>query len=272
MQTGRLDAFLVAAGYVSGREKAKMLIENGMVTVNGKPAKKASMTVSAADAVVCDTTLLRFVGRGGYKLEKALALSNRDFSGCVAMDVGASTGGFTDCLLQAGAKRVFSIDVGTDQLHPSLRSDPRVTVLENTDVRDERLKTVISPQSVDVCVIDVSFISLRAVLPSVLPFLKTDAVIITLIKPQFEAGKAAVGKRGVVKDAKVHRRVLEELSVFFGELGLSTEALDFSPVTGGEGNIEFLAVLVYNHTKPPAMTVLSARDVVKKAHETLKGR
>ncbi len=266
----RLDALLVSKGYVSGREKAKELIENGAVTVSGKTVTKASVKVSRDSEIICDTTSVRFVGRGGFKLEKALQISGVDVNGLVAMDVGASTGGFTDCLLQAGAKKVYAIDVGTDQLHPALRVDPRVVVLEGTDVRSPALQDNICVQSVDVCAIDVSFISLTHVLPAVLPFLKDGATVLCLIKPQFEAGKSAIGKKGVVRDAKVHRRVLEELCVFFNETSFSVTALDFSPITGGEGNIEFLAALVYSKTKPCAPLPVSVKDVVDAAHKMLK--
>lgn len=266
----RLDAFLVAKGYVSGREKAKELIENGAVTVDGKAVTKASVKVTAQSAVDCDTSSIRFVGRGGLKLEKALCISKLDCKGLIAMDVGASTGGFTDCLLQAGAKGVYAIDVGTDQLHPSLRDDARVTVLEGTDIRSEGLRSIIPAGSVDVCAVDVSFISLGQVIPAVLPYLKPDAVLLCLIKPQFEAGKAAIGKRGVVRDKKAHCGVLETLCGFFGSLGLEIQALEHSPVTGGEGNIEFLIVLVYSNTKAPVYTPVPVREVVERAHQAFK--
>ena len=266
----RLDALLVLKGFVSGREKAKELIENGAVTVAGKTVIKASVKVPFDSEIACDTTSVRFVSRGGFKLEKALAVSGAAVQGAVAMDVGASTGGFTDCLLQAGAKMVYAIDVGTDQLHPTLRADERVVVLENTDVRSERLHEIVDKNSVDICAIDVSFISLTRVLPAVVPFLKDGATVLCLIKPQFEAGKSAIGKKGVVRDAKVHRRVLEDLCIFFNETAFSVKTLDFSPVTGGEGNIEFLAVLTYTETKSLAPLPVSIKDVVETAHRTLK--
>ncbi len=266
----RLDTLLVMKGYVGGREKAKELIENGAVTVSGKTVTKASTKVPCDSDIICDTTSVRFVGRGGFKLEKALQISGVDVKGLVAMDVGASTGGFTDCLLQAGAQKVYAIDVGTDQLHQILRADARVVVLEGTDVRSPALKDSISAQSVDVCAIDVSFISLTRVLPAVLPFLKDGATVLCLVKPQFEAGKSAIGKKGVVRDAKVHRRVLEDICVFFNQMSLSVRALDFSPITGGEGNIEFLAALMYSKTKPCAPLPVSVKDVVDAAHGMLK--
>lgn len=266
----RLDALLVAKGYVSGREKAKELVENGAVTVSGKIVKKASQKVLPDSKITCDTTSVRFVGRGGFKLEKALRISGVDVKGTVAMDIGASTGGFTDCLLQAGADTVYAVDVGTDQLHSSLREDPRVVVLEGTDVRSPALQESVSARSVDICAIDVSFISLTRVLPAVLPFLKDGATVLCLIKPQFEAGKSAIGKKGVVRDAKVHRRVLEDLCMFFNQTALSVTALDYSPITGGEGNIEFLAALAYSETKPCAPLPVSVKDVVEAAHNILK--
>lgn len=266
----RLDAFLVASGLVSGREKAKQLIENGAVTVNGKTVVKAFVKVNDTSDVTCDTSSIRFVGRGGFKLEKALEISELDVSGLIAMDVGASTGGFTDCLLQSGVGHVYAIDVGTDQLHPSLREDTRVTVLEGTDVRSERLREFILLHSVDVCAIDVSFISLKQVIPAVLPYLKENATLLCLIKPQFEAGKAAVGKHGVVRDKKTHCQVLEELCALFTTEDLHVKRLDYSPITGGEGNIEFLIVLVYSNTKEQSYTPVPVRNVVEKAHEALK--
>lgn len=266
----RLDAFLVAGGFVSGREKAKELIENGAVTVNGKTVSKASVKVLADAVVECDTSSIRFVGRGGFKLEKALQISGLQMDGLTAMDVGASTGGFTDCLLQAGAAHVYAVDVGTDQLHDSLRADARVTVLEGTDVRSERLRETVPGGSVDVCAMDVSFISVRQVMPAVLPYLKDGATVLCLVKPQFEAGKSAIGKHGVVRDKKVHRNVLEELCGFFTEQGLGISKIDYSPITGGEGNIEFLIVLVYSNTKAPDFIPLPIWDVVDAAHNALK--
>ena len=266
----RLDALLVMRGLISGREKAKELIENGAVLVNGKVMRKASLKVDAECELQCDTSSVRFVGRGGFKLEKALQISELDVSGKIAMDVGASTGGFTDCLLQSGAEKVYAIDVGTGQLHPSLCADARVINMEGTDIRSNVLHDNIPSRSVDVCAIDVSFISLQQVLPSVLPYLRNGATILCLIKPQFEAGRSAVGKHGVVKDKKAHCAVLEAFCAFVFSLGLQVKCLDFSPVTGGEGNIEFLSVLVYTDTS--AMCVLPApiREVVESAHKTLK--
>ncbi len=241
--TQRLDATLVSRGLVSGREKAKELIAAGQVQVNGITVTKATRQVEENDAVLCDTSSLKYVGRGGFKLEKALALSALSLAGAVAMDVGASTGGFTDCMLQNGASRVYSVDVGHDQLHYSLREDPRVVCLEGTDVRDtDKMRKVVPLVSLDLVTVDVSFISLNRVIPAILPYLKPEGTLICLIKPQFEAGREAVGKNGLVKDPRVHKRILNTCLREFSEWGISVKRMTFSPITGGEGNIEYLAV------------------------------
>ncbi len=265
----RLDAYLVGAGLVSGRERAKELIKAGAVTVNGRPVMKAATKITPADTVECDTSSVRFVSRGGLKLEKALQMSDIAVSGLVALDVGASTGGFTDCLLKAGAARVYAVDVGTDQLHPTLRENPRVVSLEGTDIRSDTVSVHIPDHSIDLCAIDVSFISLRLILPAVRRFLKPGAVVLCLIKPQFEAGRQAIGKRGVVRDRRVHQTVLHSLCEFFAEQSLSVKGMDFSPVTGGEGNIEFLVVLVYSDTSAPPAT-FPIKELVDRAHRELK--
>ena len=239
----RLDAYLVAAGYAGGRDKAKELLATGQVLVNGIPVTTASRRVTAEDTVVCEAPRQQYVGRGGLKLEAAIKKAALTLSGVTAMDVGASTGGFTDCMLQNGAAYVYAVDVGHDQLHPSLQEDSRVTNLEGTDVRSEALARTVAAGSVDFCSVDVSFVSLSHVLPAILPYLAEEATLVCLIKPQFEAGKAAIGKHGVVKDPKAHLRVLAEQLTLFTELGLAPLWLGHSPITGGEGNIEYLAVL-----------------------------
>lgn len=269
----RLDARLVALGLATGREKAKELIAAGQVKVNGTVARKASASVADTDEIVSLQGTPRFVGRGGYKLEKAVDVFGLELSGAVAADIGASTGGFTQCMLGRGASRVFAIDVGRDQLHPSLRQDPRVVCMEQTDIRDrERISAYIPDRSLDFAATDVSFISLRLVVPAVLPLLKPEAAFVCLIKPQFEAGRKALDKHGVVKDPADHRRVLQELTLYFFGLGLQTERLDFSPVCGGDGNIEYLALLRHSagQTVPPADTELDR--LIKTAFFTLKGR
>lgn len=264
----RLDTWLVQHGYAGGREKAKELIAADYVTVDGRPIKKASFTVTPAMAVVCTAPAQKYVGRGGYKLEKVLALDGVSVGGATCMDVGASTGGFTDCMLQNGAAHVYAVDVGHDQLHPSLRADARVTVLEDIDIRSDVLKATVSAGSIDICSVDVSFVSLGHVLPSVKPYLAEDATLICLIKPQFEAGVADIGKHGVVKDRRVHIRVLEQMLALFDSLHLPLTHLTYSPITGGEGNIEYLAVL--GGSAAPTMTDVAA--VVDEAHTALKGK
>ena len=239
----RLDAYLVTAGYVGGRDKAKDLVASGQVLVNGTPVTKAAYRVTPADTVECRAPREKYVGRGGLKLEKAITAAALVLTDAVAMDVGASTGGFTDCMLQAGAAHVYAVDVGHDQLYPSLRGDTRVTVLEGTDIRSDRLRETVAAESITFCSVDVSFVSLSTVLPAILPYLAVDATLVCLIKPQFEAGRAAIGKRGVVKDPKVHRRVLAEQLQLFSSFSLSPVWVGHSPITGGEGNIEYLAVL-----------------------------
>ena len=244
----RLDALLVQRGLASGREKAKELLAAGAVTVNGRPVTKAAARVRPGDTVACSAAPPPYVGRGGYKLEKAL--DGQSLAGCMCLDVGASTGGFTDCMLQHGADRVYAVDVGRGQLHPRLRADGRVTVLEGTDIRAPELAAVLPAQGIDLASVDVSFISLTHVLPAVLPYLKPEGRLVCLIKPQFEAGRAAVGKGGIVRDRRVHRRVLESRLVAMQALGLTAERLTWSPITGGEGNIEYLAVLRKGTARP----------------------
>ena len=263
----RLDTYLVAVGAASGREKAKEIIEAGFVTVNGAVVTKASRRIASTDAVVCAAPTQKYVGRGGYKLERAIEAAGLSLTDAVAMDVGSSTGGFTDCMLQNGAARVYAVDVGHDQLHPTLREDPRVVVLEGTDIRSEALSAAVAAGSVTFCSVDVSFVSLSNVLPAIVPYLASDATLVCLIKPQFEAGKAAIGKHGVVKDRKVHAQVLSRQLCLFAEQGLTPVWLGHSPITGGEGNIEYLAVL---HRDAATVPVWDTEAVVQTAFEQLK--
>lgn len=265
----RLDARLVSLGFATGRDKACERIRAGEVTVNGVVVSKPACRVSDADEVAC-SSVDTYVGRGGLKLEHALGLTEPLPAGCTAMDVGASTGGFTDCLLRAGAGHVFAVDVGHDQLHPSLRADARVTDLSGTDIRRrEDLLSVIAPSSVDVLTMDVSFISVRSVLPSVFEFLKPQARLFILIKPQFEAGRADIGKNGIVRDRRVHCRVLRDLCDYFAACGCALEALVPSPITGGagrhSGNIEYVALL----RREGRHTVPDIRALVEQAFERL---
>ncbi|MFQ3646829.1 MAG: TlyA family RNA methyltransferase [Anaerolineae bacterium] len=234
----RLDVHLVDAGLVESRARAQALIMAGEVTINGQIADKAG-TLVGPDALVELRARPRFVSRGGEKLQAALDAFNYDPAGKLAADVGASTGGFTDCLLQAGIARVYAIDVGYGLLAQRVRDDARVVVIERTNAR--YLQTL--PEPVDLVVIDASFISLKILLPVVVKWLKPAGDVIALIKPQFEAGKADIGKGGVVRDQKVHRRVIYDVLSAAEQLGLSTHGVIPSPLKGPAGNTEYLAWL-----------------------------
>ena len=242
----RLDLLLVERDLVESRERARRLIMAGEVLVDGHVSDKPGRAVPV-DADVQVRSLPRYVSRGGLKLEAALTDFALDVTGLTAVDVGASTGGFTDCLLQHGAARVYAIDVGYGQLAWSLRTDPRVVVMERTNIRH----VTALPDGVlaDLAVIDASFISLELVLPPTLNLLKPHGDVVALIKPQFEAGRDDVGKGGVVRDRKVHRRVITETAAFAQSLGLTVTGLTVSPAPGPAGNIEFLIRL----TRAPAL-------------------
>ena len=236
----RLDAELVARGIARSRERAKEMIKSGAVTVNGKTAKKPSAEVCPGDAITSSEQEL-YVGRGALKLEKAYEEFSLDFTGKVCLDIGASTGGFTEFMLLHGAAKVFAVDVGSGQLAETLRADSRVVNMENTDIR-EVCAGDIGGQADFVCA-DVSFISLTKILPKIYELLKEGAAAAVLIKPQFEAGKSDIGKRGIVKDRKVHERVLADIDSFARLTGFAPERYTFSPVKGGSGNIEYLVKL-----------------------------
>ena len=238
----RLDQALVERGLCDSRERAKRSVLAGLVRVNGHPARKASDPVKPADEIVLAAGE-KFVSRGGHKLEHALNHFQLDVTGLTAVDIGASTGGFTDCLLQHGAARVFAVDVGHGQLAWKLRQDPRVVVMEKTNAR--HLTPGHFPVVPELAVVDCSFISLKKILPPALPLLRTPARIVALIKPQFEAGKAEADRgRGVITDEAIHRRVLAELEEFIaGQAGLSWRGVVESPLLGPAGNKEFLALI-----------------------------
>ena len=259
----RLDAALVARGLAPSRERAKEHIKNGLVTVAGKVAKKPAQPVTETDDIVCAATD-SFVGRGGYKLEKALTAKEYDLNGKIALDVGASTGGFTERLLLAGAKTVYALDVGHGQLHERLKADPRVVDLERTDIRSENAREAIAAGSVDFCGVDVSFISLKQVLPALPAFLKNGADVVCLIKPQFEVGRAHIGKGGIVKDKKAREQVLFDLMPAFAFAHLSVTDLLLSPITGGDGNVEYLALCTY---RPDEAVTPIGNETVKKLLE-----
>jgi 23S rRNA (cytidine1920-2'-O)/16S rRNA (cytidine1409-2'-O)-methyltransferase len=237
----RLDQALVERGLCDSRERAKRAILAGQVRVNAQLAHKPSDTVAPGDEITL-AVAEKFVSRGGYKLEHALDFFHLEVTGLVAVDVGASTGGFTDCLLQRGAQKVFAVDVGKGQLAWKLRQDKRVVVMEKTNAR--YLKPGQLPQPLDLAVIDCSFISLRKILPPAIALLKTEGKIMALVKPQFEAGKAEADKgRGVIRDAAIHERILEELRQFVVEMNLDWRGSTESPLEGPAGKKEFLVLI-----------------------------
>ena len=263
----RLDVLLVERGFAETRTKAQAVIMSGLVYVSGQKADKPGMSFEENSEIEVRGATCPYVSRGGLKLEKALRDFGVDPTGYVCSDSGASTGGFTDCLLQQGAKKVFAIDVGYGQLDWKIRSDPRVVVMERTNVRYVTPEQLGEP--LDLSVVDVSFISLRIVLPVIKTFLKENAgQVLCLIKPQFEAGKEKVGKKGVVRDPAVHKEVLDDFVALTKEIGFKILGLTFSPVKGPEGNIEFLAHLTLADREgiEPDTSL-----VVAQAHETLKG-
>lgn len=237
----RLDLLLVEKKIASNRQRARAMIMAGKILVNSRLVDKAGFLVRKTDSIELKEKDIPYVSRGGLKLEAALHSLEVNPRGCVCLDVGASTGGFTDCLLQKGAARVYAVDVGYGQLAWKLRQDPRVVVIERTNIRHMPPETI--PEPVDLITIDVSFISLKIVVPAVLAFMAGGARILALIKPQFEVGKAQVGKGGVVKDAKLHTRAIEALSTFFSAKGLSCGSVLPSPILGPKGNREFFILL-----------------------------
>ena len=260
----RLDLLLVRRGLCSGRERAKEEIRSGHVLVDGVAENRPSRDLPEDTSLTLVGETLRYVSRGGLKLEKALDTFEVKAEGKICVDCGASTGGFTDCLLQHGALRVYALDVGRGQLSEKLRTDPRVFSMESFNVRE--LQPGDLPETPSLAVIDVSFISLRLILPSVSQALTPDGEIICLIKPQFEAGKKRIGKKGVIRDPAIHCQVLEELFLFFPTLQLYPYGLSWSPIRGPEGNIEYLCHL----RREPAASQPEPRRVVEEAHDTLK--
>ena len=232
----RLDQAIFARGLTDSREKARRLIRQGCVTVNGEPVLKPALE-AADDADIRVNDADHFVGRGAYKLQAALEEFGEDLTGCVCMDIGASTGGFTEVMLRRGAKRVFAVDVGTDQLADRLKADPRVIDLEKTDART--LTQEMLGCDPDFCSVDVSFISLSYIIPPLAE--RFGCRFVTLIKPQFEAGRADIGKGGIVKKPAAHVQVLRRFCAMLQSAGLTLTGLTASPITGGDGNIEYLA-------------------------------
>ena len=262
----RLDVLLTERGFADTRTKAQAIIMSGLVYVAGQKADKPGVSYEESVDIEVRSGACPYVSRGGLKLEKALRDFGVDPTGYVCSDSGASTGGFTDCLLQQGASKVFAIDVGYGQLDWKIRSDPRVVVMERTNVRYVTPEQLGEP--LDLSVVDVRFISLKIVLPVIKTFLKTTGQVLCLIKPQFEAGKDKVGKKGVVREPETHKEVLDDFVALADELEFKILGLTFSPVKGPEGNIEFLGHLTLDD-KPGIRP--DTAEVVRQAHETLKG-
>ena len=262
----RLDVLLTEQGYADTRSKAQAIIMSGMVYVNGQKADKPGISYEDTVELEVRGQTCPYVSRGGLKLEKALRDFGVDPTGFVCSDSGASTGGFTDCLLQQGAAKVFAIDVGYGQLDWKIRSDPRVVVMERTNIRYVTPEQLGEP--LDLSVVDVSFISLKIVLPAIKQLLRPTGQVLCLIKPQFEAGREKVGKKGVVRDPEVHREVLDEFVSLAKSLDFTILGLTFSPVKGPEGNIEFLGHLTLEQKDGIEP---DTEAVVSQAHAALKG-
>lgn len=244
MDKERLDVLLVQKGCFQSREKARSAIMAGIVYMDGNKADKPGMSYRTDSRIEIRENPNPYVSRGGLKLEKALRVFNIGLQGKTAADMGASTGGFTDCMLKNGAVKVFAVDVGYGQLAWELRNDPRVVCMERTNVR--YLKQEDLGTAVDFVTIDVSFISLTKVLPAARDISNTEGEVVCLIKPQFEAGREKVGKHGVVRDPQTHKEVISRISAFVTENGFRIRGLDYSPITGPEGNIEYLLHLAKN--------------------------
>ena len=258
----RLDILLVEKGLAESREKAKALIMAGSVYVDGQKSEKAGNEVDEyADIHISDD--LKYVSRGGYKLEKTIEKYSLNLEGCVCADIGASTGGFTDCMLQNNASKVYAVDVGYGQLAWTLRNDPRVICLERTNARYLTAEQI--PDPLDFFSMDVSFISVKLIIPAVSVLLRDGGKGAILIKPQFEAGKGKVGKNGVVRDKQIHIEVLNDVLSFLDASGFGILALDYSPIKGPKGNIEFLAFV----QKGSESGEFDINEIVDRAHAEL---
>lgn len=264
MKKIRLDQLVFDLGLAESKERAKTTVMSGLVFVNGQRADKPGMQVSPDVNVEVKGTALPYVSRGGLKLEKALKVFPIDVNGKVCIDCGASTGGFTDVLLKNGAAKVYSVDVGYGQLAWSLRNDERVVNMERTNIRYISSEQI--PEPLDICVMDLSFISVKLVLPAVCALLKDDAQLVCLIKPQFEAGREEVGKKGVVRGKAVHLSVIESVLSFAPTVGMTVMGLDFSPIKGPEGNREYLC---YMKKGVHEAGLINAAAVVEASHESL---
>ena len=262
----RLDALVCEQYPEYTKSAAQRFIMSGVVYVQQQKETKPGSMFPEDTVVEVRGSGLKYVSRGGLKLEKAMQLFSCDLHGKVCMDIGSSTGGFTDCMLQNGAVRVYAVDVGKGQLHYKLRNDERVVVMEKTNIRYVTPDMI--PEKIQFASIDVSFISLTLVIPAALQLMDDEKNIVMLIKPQFEAGKEKVGKKGVVREPATHEEVIEKIVLFSEEKGLQIEGLTYSPVRGPEGNIEYL-LYVRKKEKEEAFDMAVIKDVVKEAHEVL---
>ena len=255
----RLDVLISERGLSESREKAKALIMSGVVYVNNEKQLKAGTEFEETVEIIISDTL-KYVSRGGYKLEKTINNYGLDLEGRICADIGSSTGGFTDCMLQNNASKVYAVDVGYGQLAWSLRNDPRVVCLERTNAR--YLTHEVIPDNLDFFSMDVSFISVKLILPAVYDLMNDHGQGVILIKPQFEAGKNKIGKNGVIRDPSVHKEVLEDITSFLEKNGFGILALDYSPIKGPKGNIEFLAYVEKNSTS----NSFNIDEVIRSAH------
>ncbi len=264
----RLDVALFERGFVDSREKGKALIMAGLVYVNGQKETKAGASVKAKDCIELRGEKMPYVSRGGYKLAKAIDEFGLRLDGAICMDIGASTGGFTDCMLMNGAEKVYSIDVGYGQLAWKLRNDSRVVNMERTNFRYVTHEEI--PEEIDFASVDVSFISLKLIIPVMRELLKDKGRAVCLIKPQFEAGKEKIGKKGVVREIETHFEVVHTIYDFVLENGFSVLNLDYSPIKGPQGNIEYL-IFIEKTDEPEALLKNTVEDIVAASHEKLDG-
>lgn len=265
MSKTRLDVALVERGFCESRQKAQAAIMAGLATVNGVKVTKAGAGVLETDVLEVKGPAIPYVSRGGLKLEKAMKLWNIDLTGKVCADIGASTGGFSDCMLQRGAAKVYAVDTGYGKLDWKIRTDPRVVALERTNARYLTHEQI--PDVLDFASVDVSFISLRLILPALRGVLKDGGEVVCLVKPQFEAGRENVGKKGVVKDPAIHLQVLEHFLGHAKDSGFSVKALTFSPIKGPEGNIEYLGHIIASETP---LQEFELKKLVTESHQTLE--
>lgn len=262
----RLDNLIVQKGITESREKAKALIMEGKIFIDNQKCDKAGMMVDPEKKVELRGETLKYVSRGGLKLEKAMQEFPIELNNKICMDIGASTGGFTDCMLQNGASKVFAVDVGYGQFAWKLRNDPRVVNMERTNIRHVIEEQI--GEKLDFASIDVSFISLRLVLPVAKTLLKENGEIVALIKPQFEAGREQVGKKGVVKDPAVHLNVVKSVAEFADEIGFSVHGISFSPIKGPEGNIEYL-IYLKNNSNENMIGEEDIKKIIETSHANL---